>query len=98
MMPAPTHDSWRATHDRRTHPGMSWCLRCGWTWGSVTGHNTPYGGGGSSCFPLCVDCWQMLTPAEREPYYFAMMRGWEEWDRVGEDTVFAIIAAVRAGR
>jgi hypothetical protein len=31
---------------------------------------------GSSCFPLCEQCWQELTPGQRLPYYRALVDSW----------------------
>lgn len=34
----------------------------------------------TSCFPLCQQCWEDLTPEERLPYYREL---YEEWVRLG---------------
>lgn len=59
-----------ARHEQRQRQGMSLCFRCQRPWGAVKGHCTNYAPG-SSCFPLCENCWAMLTPEERLPYFKA---------------------------
>ncbi|HTG95741.1 MAG TPA: hypothetical protein VL866_24280 [Pyrinomonadaceae bacterium] len=59
------------------YPNFSFCGRCEFPWPVVRSHDTSYRSG-SSCFPLCEDCWQELgTPANRLPYYMALMDLWE---------------------
>lgn len=55
------------------------CHRCDDSWAYVQGHSTPYGAEGRGCFPLCEDCWIILTPEERLPYYREMWEGWFRW-------------------
>ena len=48
--------------------GMSSCGRCGDTWNWKEGHHTLFSDG-SGCFPLCEECWQLLSIEERLPFY-----------------------------
>lgn len=64
---------------RRLPSHLSSCHRCQMRWDTVNGHSTPYSET-ESLFPLCVECWEDLQPAERLPYYRAL---WLEWKRSG---------------
>jgi hypothetical protein len=60
-------------------------------------HVTRYSDG-SGCFPLCVTCWERLTPTERLPYYLRLMRVWEQQGAPAEpDKREQITQAVLAG-
>lgn len=76
----------KSVTNRIFHPGYGCCMRCHRTWDVVEGHSTPYqwydfGDGtmhpSKSCFPLCEECWKVLTPEERLPYYRRLLDGWE---------------------
>ena len=54
------------------------CNRCFESWAYVRGHATSYTES-MGCFPLCEDCWEVLTPEERLPYYRRMWKGWFHW-------------------
>lgn len=87
----------RGVLDRLLHPSFGSCGRCGMTWATVKGHETPYEWFGefteangervaaAACFPLCVECWTDLTPAERLPYYRALFTRWELYGRDSAD-------------
>lgn len=59
--------------------------------------------GQGACFPLCDDCWASLTIEQREPYYWTLLRLWDEGrhsdgiDGVSEEQTHQIITAVREG-
>jgi hypothetical protein len=65
---------WRCLLGRAS--GYGWCGRCKRPWNVVRSHETPYRPG-QGCFPLCEDCWQILTPDQRLPYYMALVDKWE---------------------
>jgi hypothetical protein len=95
--PVATHDSLVARLMRLSHPGYSWCLRCGRPWPNVTSHSTDYGGG-RGCFPLCQSCWDILgSPEARIEYYAMLIAKWESDHPVEEDTKMAIQKAVANG-
>ena len=56
--------------------GCPRCPRCRTTWAHVRGHLTYYTGG-HSAFALCERCWADLTPAQRLPYYRALLDDWK---------------------
>jgi hypothetical protein len=58
------------------------CGRCKRAWALCDMHVTHYMPP-AGCFALCEDCWGELTPAERLPYYMALVNRWET--RTGED-------------
>lgn len=83
-----------------TAKGYSHCLCCHRTWNIAEGHTTPYSES-KRCFPLCVDCWPLMSIEERLPYYEALMDIWESQllshnDSIEEERV-AVLAAVREG-
>jgi hypothetical protein len=51
------------------------CSRCDLSWKRVKGHFTPYVNG-HSCFPLCIECWNDLTPESRLPHYRVLFDRW----------------------
>lgn len=53
--PVPTHDSVEAARDRFAHRGYGYCLRCGFTWKTVKGHDTWY------------EFWETGRPVEANP-------------------------------
>ena len=55
--------------------GYGGCHRCGDTWDWATHHDTQYSET-TSCFPLCETCWRSMTPEDRLPYYFDLLRNW----------------------
>jgi len=57
-------------------PGWGTCLRCRWPWRFVEGHST-YIGNGSGMFPLCEQCWEQLSCADRLPYYRQLFYAWD---------------------
>ena len=57
------------------------CYRCGRQWQICKEHLTPYIEG-HSCFPLCEECWQELTPQTRLPFYREL---WELWNSEDEN-------------
>jgi len=63
-------------------PGYSGCKHCHRPWAICKWHTTEYSDDGSGCFPLCQDCWAELNPAERLPYYMALVTSWQ---REGEE-------------
>jgi hypothetical protein len=80
-----------ASHARSLSPGYSCCELCGLPWSVVTGHYTHYDEN-VSCFPLCDECWRILTPDERLPYYRTMFDKWGDklvakWELI-RDAVF----------
>ena len=52
-------------------------------WSGVEGHDTEYAKD-RGCFPLCEECWAMLSPEERLPYYRQL---WQEWQKYGPSDV-----------
>jgi hypothetical protein len=56
--------------------GYGACARCGDTWDWARHHDTNYARG-RGVFALCENCWAGLTPAERLPYYRALLATWE---------------------
>lgn len=71
----PSHPTLRGRIERLAAPGYGFCMRCGRPWNRVEGHMTRYENG-SSCLPLCESCWSSLLPAERLPYYEALVDEW----------------------
>ena len=65
-----------APADWQSFGNYGWCSRCGASWADEKGHNTPFDGGHQACFPLCEECWSVLTPAERLPWYRRMLNVW----------------------
>jgi hypothetical protein len=59
------------------------CYRCGASWRTAKHHNTQYQPG-LGCFPLCEDCWGVLTPAERLPFYRTLFQEWESYGPMSE--------------
>lgn len=90
-------------------PSYGHCERCGTTWNFVKPHST-YFTPERGCFPLCVECWEELTPEGRVPYYRKLYNRWANhsyWDSSEHDgrdeTEFAdtwqlIAAAVLSGK
>jgi hypothetical protein len=83
--------------------GYGHCERCRETWATAAAHVTTYTEH-HGCFPLCEPCWRALRPAERLPYYQAMLRTWreqagspEELEQTNRDAPL-IEAAVLAGK
>lgn len=71
-----THDSQEAQDDRNRFSHRGWCLRCGFT--NVTkskSHLVMYESD-SGMSPLCNECWDITTPAERFLYCMALVRSW----------------------
>jgi hypothetical protein len=64
--------------------GFGSCFRCGHGWQESEAwtetkslhepHVTTYNDRGFGIFPLCESCWSDLTPEERLPYYYELMR------------------------
>lgn len=52
------------------YPSYGFCGKCAHPWTKVPHHTT------HNCFPLCEKCWASMTPAERLPYYRALMDEW----------------------
>lgn len=52
------------------------CGRCKTSWSSVAYHATRYAPD-KQMLPLCEPCWALLTPAQRLPYYQALLGQWE---------------------
>jgi hypothetical protein len=94
----PTHDSVVAKIHRKMHPGMSWCLRCGYPWGMVKEHSTRYNDS-EGCFPLCEGCWVLLgCPEARIEYYKTLIDWWEAiGSSISKDTKRDIQRAVANG-
>lgn len=65
----------RAALSRALNPGYSTCHRCRTAWAWTKPHHTQYTGH-SACFPLCEECWRVLTPEQRLPYYRELWRTW----------------------
>lgn len=55
--------------------GYGGCYRCGATWDYAQPHDTRYSDSGA-CFPLCEECWSVLTPEQRLPFYAQLMHAW----------------------
>lgn len=55
--------------------GYGGCYRCGDTWNHTEHHSTPITNS-KACFPLCVSCWEKLSPDERLPYYQQLAQRW----------------------
>lgn len=51
------------------------CGLCARPWCRVQGHETSTGDG-RGVFPLCEECWEKLTPAERMPFYEQLVESW----------------------
>jgi hypothetical protein len=64
---------------RPLYPDCGTCYYCGRPWPVCKAHDTPYNDY-KSCFPLCEDCWEELTPQERLPYYRQL---WFKWKSFG---------------
>ena len=77
------------------------CLHCHRVWSAVEPHETPYEFAGhspmKSCFPLCEECWQELTPETRLPYYRQLFESWEQFGPQQAETWLLIDEAVRRG-
>lgn len=85
--------------------GYGWCGCCGDSWHWKEHHSTPYcshpGESDGPCkgmFPLCVECWEKLTPAQRLPYYEQIITAWRADGFNNESEAEAIRAAVLAGK
>ncbi len=80
---------------------LSTCSRCHRFWSEVSLHETPYKFVGhiqvATCFPLCEQCWQELTPETRLPYYRALFETWERFGPQPTETWLLIDEAVRKG-
>ena len=70
--------------------GFGGCVRCGHTWNNWSGHDTPYAPG-RSMFPLCVECWGALTPAQRLPYYSKLIDQGQAWSPVPDTNLRAAV-------
>lgn len=57
--------------------GYSGCLRCGDTWDYKKGHHTEYELG-RGCFPLCEECWLLMSRKERLRYYKELYDSWDD--------------------
>jgi hypothetical protein len=59
-------------------PNLGRCYRCKTSlFGPIRNEeHTTYYAPGQGCFPLCERCWSSLTPAERLPYYDALVETW----------------------
>ena len=55
--------------------GFSGCANCGDTWNWKTRHDTNYREG-SSMFPLCEECYQILSPEKRFYYHKKLLDEW----------------------
>lgn len=72
--------AWRAyrryKRTGRRNGGFGSCFRCGLSWNNDLAvgkqHYTRYKEG-HSCFPLCEDCWGVLSPEQRIPFYMALV-------------------------
>ena len=67
---------WRIGRISKWFSSTSWCLRCRTTWTFVHYHVTLFtddAAGCSGAFPLCVKCWEQLTPRQRLPYYRTLL-------------------------
>jgi len=60
-------------------PAYGSCGRCWTPWKYTKGHCTNFNNGGGG-FPLCEDCWRLLTVGERLPYYRKL---WKDWEKDG---------------
>lgn len=103
--PPPTDDSLGAKLSRLKHPGISHCLRCGYSWSAVKDHITHYlfsedGLPKKGCFPLCEGCWSELGhPEARIEYYATLIEHWaSNGSPISEDDKFDIGQAVANGR
>lgn len=82
---------------RITNPGSGVCMRCGTPWRLKETHSTDYGGG-RACFPLCEECWSLLSPEERLPFYVHLMCVWSSTGLISIDEIQSIIKAVLEGK
>jgi len=60
--------------------GIGCCERCTITWHDAKYHSTSINSN-SGMFPLCEECWQELSPAERVPFYGALWAAWHQWGK-----------------
>lgn len=79
-----------------THPGFSSCFRCWRVWKIAKPHSTMYTDS-FGCFPLCEECWQVLTPEQRLPYYRALYDKWRNAMTPGMRSFQEIKEAVMKG-
>lgn len=94
----PANDTLKARLKRALHPGSGWCMCCGMPWAAVETHETRYGEGFESCFPLCENCWTELgSPEARIEYYKMLIDSWELDLPVDEDKKRNIQMAVANG-
>lgn len=77
--------------------GYGCCYKCRDTWNWKPSHSTRYSES-ASCFPLCEECWDALTPTERYSFYMEMVRDWTRTGGVAEGTQEAIEKAVMEGK
>jgi hypothetical protein len=68
---------------------FSTCHRCRRPWKYVVPHPTHYAFN-QLCYPLCEDCWEILDPPERLPYYKQL---WLEWQAKEIDVPWTVIHA-----
>lgn len=59
------------------NPSYSCCRFCNRPWNVCKWHDTPISEG-QDCFPLCEDCWSVLSPEERLPYYEDLVNSWKQ--------------------
>lgn len=63
--------------------GYGSCHRCGDSWSWKPEHITDYSET-NGCFPLCEECWSVLTPDERLPFYAELVADWASGRTKGE--------------
>ena len=60
-------------------PGFGSCGLCGRAWNICKPHDTPYIEN-KACFVLCEECWSLLVPTERLPYYKDLIDRRKQYD------------------
>lgn len=68
--------------------GYSGCHRCGGTWDWKEEHSIPYAEG-KGMFPLCVECYEELSPQERYDYCMELR---DSWGRPADEVDLDMIA------
>lgn len=96
-------EAWRNGHIGRGRVGkdgwskenalLTICLRCLTKWDAVRPHMTFFSL--QSMCPLCEECWQELSIAERLPFYYVLCETWRYYG--GEDISKRVETAVKRG-
>lgn len=90
-------DSLKTKTQRMMNPGRGVCLRCGAPWNLKETHTTDHGDN-RGCFPLCEECWSVLSPEERLPFYVQLMCVWSSEVEVDLSNIQSIVKAVLEGK